>query len=294
MKDPYESLGVARTATQEEIRAAYRRLVKTLHPDLNPESKDDERFKEVSAAYNLLSDPEKRKRFDAGEIDASGAEQPERRFYRDFSGAQGFGAQGGEGFGGFAAGDDEFLAHFFGRRAQGRGGDVHYELRLRFLDAVNGAKQRLAMPQGRQLDLDIPAGASDGQVLRVRGQGMPGQGGAPAGDLFVEISVEPHPFFRRDGDDIHLELPVTLKEAVLGARIEAPTITGPVLVTIPKGSTGDTTLRLKGKGVKRPGHAGDQFIKLKIALPKAPDAELESFLASWSGGDETPRKDMTP
>lgn len=295
MKDPYDILGVPRTATHDEIRTAYRRLAKKLHPDLNPGSKaDEERFKEASAAYDLLSDPDKRRRYDNGEIDAAGVERPERRFYRDFAGGQS--GYGDAGFSAFAdlGGEDEFLSQLFGQRARGRGGDIHYELRLGFLEAVNGSTRRLALPHGGELDLTIPAGVSDGQVLRVRGKGMPGQGGAPAGDVFVEISVEPHRFFRREGDDIHVELPVTLKEAVLGARIEAPTVTGPVLVTVPKGSSADTVLRLKGRGVKRPGRAGDQFIKLKLVLPKTPNAELENFLASWADGQDNPRKDMTP
>lgn len=293
MKDPYEALGVPRTATQDEIRTAYRRLAKTLHPDLNPGAKEtEEKFKEVSAAYDLLSDAEKRKRFDSGEIDAIGAERPERRFYREYAGAQ----AGNAGYGNFAdlAGDDDFLAQFFSQRGRGRGSDLHYELRLRFLDAVNGSTQRLALLGNEGIDLSVPAGVGEGQVLRLRGKGMPGAGGAPAGDLLVEISVEPHRFFRRDGDDILLDLPVTLKEAVLGARVEAPSISGPVLVTIPRGSSADTILRLKGKGVKRAGSAGDQLIKLKPVLPKTPDAELEKFLEAWSAASENPRKDMTP
>lgn len=293
MKDPYEALGVPRTATQDEIRSAYRKLAKILHPDLSPGSKDnEEKFKEVTAAYDLLSDGEKRRRFDSGEIDAMGAERAERRFYRDYAGAR----TGGSDYADFSdlAQDDELLSHLFAQRGRGRGSDLRYQLRLSFIDAVKGSTQRLALLQSGSLDLAVPAGAYDGQVLRLRGKGMPGRNGGPAGDLYVEISVEPHRYFRRVGDDIELDLPVTLKEAILGARVQAPSISGPVLVTIPKGSSKDTVLRLKGKGVKHAGGSGDQLIKLKVVLPKTPDPELEAFLETWSGAGDNPRKDMLP
>ncbi|CAH2603317.1 J domain-containing protein [Rhodovastum atsumiense] len=307
--DPYETLGVKRDASAEEIRRAYRRLARKHHPDLNPgDSAAEERFKRVSAAHDILGAPEKRARFDRGEIDASGAERPQPRYYRDYAGA-GAGAGTGEpppyatdaGFADMAEADD-LLAALFGRRAraggggraQMRGGDLRGQLALGFLEAVNGTTRRLSLPDGSTVEVTVPPGTRDGQVLRLRGKGASGLGGGPSGDLLVEVTVGGHPHFSRRGDDIHFDLPVTLPEAVLGARVEVPTPAGPVTVTVPKGSNTDTVLRLRGRGVKRPdGTQGDAYATLRIVLPDHPDAALESFAAGWAAGRaHDPRKGM--
>ncbi|MEQ9795474.1 DnaJ C-terminal domain-containing protein, partial [Parvibaculum sp.] len=234
MKDPYETLGVSRTATDKEISDAFKKLARKFHPDLHPGDKEAEaKFKEVSAANDLLKDKEKRRRFDAGEIDASGAERPAQHFYRDFADGPAHGAHAAQD--GFASNEEleEFLARAFGgaggRRTGGfraRGQDVSYVLPVGFLEAVNGATRTITLPEGRTLQVTIPEGAEDRQMLRLKGQGMPGFGGGPAGDAYVELHVEPHRFFRRKDNNIHVDIPVTLKEAVLGARIEVPTIGG--------------------------------------------------------------------
>ncbi|MGV8996997.1 MAG: DnaJ C-terminal domain-containing protein [Parvibaculaceae bacterium] len=302
MDDPYDTLGVKRDATADEIRSAYRKLAKLHHPDLNPGKKDaEDRFKAVSAANDLLSDPEKRARFDRGEIDASGTERPpERPFYRDFGDAP-----GGHKYNADPQFDpDNFNSIFeqmFRQRAGGgpdagsgrtfdaRGADARYALSVSFLDAAIGAKRRLTLPDGQTLDVNIPAGLQNGQILRLAGKGMAGYGKGGAGDALIEVAVEPHSFFRRDGKDIHLELPVTLQEAVLGAKIEVPTISGPVHLAIPANSTSGTKLRLKGKGI----NGGNQFVELKVLLPTDTEAELTEFLKGWTPHHAfDPRKHM--
>jgi DnaJ-class molecular chaperone len=285
--DPYETLGVKKDASQDAIQKAYRRLAKKLHPDLNPGNKRaEEQFKEVSAAYDLLGDPEKRARFDRGEIDASGAERPRQRYYRDFADAGASGPYTSDaGFADFA-GMDDILSQMFGRQGRAnvrmRGPDVHYRLALDFLDAINGGKQQLTLPDGSVLDVTIPPGTRDGQVLRLRGKGHPGIGGGPAGDALIEIEVRPHRFFTRKGDDIHVELPISLSEAVLGGKVQVPTPSGEVTMTIPKWSNTGTVLRLRGQGVPRlGGNRGDEYVTLKVMLPRTPDPELEKFIAQW-------------
>ena len=299
MKDPYETLGVAKSATAEDIRSAYRKLAKKLHPDLNPGDKSaEEKFKQVAGAYDLLSDTEKRRRFDAGEIDASGAERQHERYYKDYAeAAAGRRYQSASsGFDDFAQQDD-FLAELLRRREQqarrAPGADRQYQLEVDFLDAVNGATRRITLPDGGSLDVTIPAGIEEGQVLRLRGKGAPSRGEGPPGDALVEIAIRPHRFFTREGDDILLELPITISEAVLGAKVKVPTTTGAVMATVPKGSNTGTTLRLKGKGApKKGGGHGDELVKLKVMAPTAPDAELEKFLSGWTPGNYDPRRDM--
>ncbi|PWS38918.1 molecular chaperone DnaJ [Falsiroseomonas bella] len=304
--DPYAALGVKRDASQDEIRRAYRKLARKHHPDLNPGDKAaEEAFKRIAAANDLLSDPEKRARFDRGEIDASGQEKPQQRYYRDF--AEAGGPQGYASDAGFAdmADADEILSELFGRRA-GRGGarggagirmrgaDLHGRLSLDFLEAVNGAKKRVTLLEGETVDVTVPPGTRDGQVLRLRGKGAPGFGGGPAGDLLVEVQVGEHRHYSRKGDDILLDLPVTLPEAVLGGRIEVPTPAGAVMVNVPKGSNTGTVLRLKGRGVPRAdGSRGDAYVTLRLVLPDRPDPELEEFAARWQAGKaQQPRAGM--
>jgi DnaJ-class molecular chaperone len=293
--DPYEVLGVKKDASQSDIQKAYRALAKKLHPDLNPGNKQaEERFKEVAAAYDLLGDEKKRARFDSGEIDASGAERPQQRqYYRDFAEA-GSQYSSDAGFADFA--DDDILSQIFRGRGRGpvnmRGQDRQYRLELEFLDAINGATQHITLPDGSALDVRIPAGTRDGQTLRLRGKGAPGIGEGPPGDALVEVTVRPHRIFSRDGDNIRVELPISLSEAVLGGKVTVPTPTGSVTMTIPKWSNTGAVLRLKGKGATRAGGgSGDELVALKIALPEKPDAELESFIAKW-GGAYNPRQTM--
>ena len=289
MKDPYEILGVSRSAKQDEIKQAYRKLAKKLHPDLNPgNSKIEQQFKEASAAYDLLSDPEKRARFDRGEIDASGAERPNRSYYRNY-------AEGGQGakyqdfnFGEGMSADDLFANLFrdrrSGRTVRMRGADISYSATVDFVEAAVGAKKRMSLADGKSLEVTIPPGTEDGQTLRLKGQGLPGIGGGPPGDAFVEIHVQPHAFFTRSGNDIRVEVPVTLQEAVLGARITVPTIDGKVAVKVPPGSNSGSVLRLKGKGIpsSRGRERGDQYVTLKVVLPERIDSDLRQFVENWS------------
>lgn len=300
MKDPYETLGVERSATDREIKEAFKKLARKFHPDLHPDDKQAEgRFKDLSAAHDLLKDKEKRRRFDAGEIDASGAERPQERFYRDFADGPSHAAQDG-----FASNEEleEFLARAFAGRGQrshrtfrARGRDVSYVLPVSFLDVANGATRTITLPEGKTLKVTIPEGAEDRQMLRLKQQGMPGFGGGAAGDAYVELHVEPHPFFHRKDDAIHVEVPITLKEAVLGAKIKVPTIGGPVTVTVPKGSNTGKVLRLRDKGIRNPktGQRGHQLITLKVVLPAGEEPELTEFLETWQPRNrDDPRKEM--
>jgi DnaJ-class molecular chaperone len=284
--DPYATLGVKKDASQEDLQKAYRKLAKKLHPDLNPGNKRaEEQFKNVSTAYDLLGDPDKRARFDRGEIDASGQERPRQRYYRDFADAGASQYSSDAGFADFAG--EDILSEIFGRQdARGnlrmRGADVHYRLELDFLDTINGGKKQITLPDGATLDVTIPPGTRNGTILRLRGKGRPGIGGGPPGDALVEIEVRPHPVFTRDGDDIRIERPIPLRDAVLGGKIQVPTPTGPVAMTVPKWANTGTVLRLKGRGVPRAdGTRGDEYVTLKVMLPEKPDPELERFIAKW-------------
>jgi DnaJ-class molecular chaperone len=295
-QDPYQELGVVRTASADEIRRAFRKLAKQLHPDRNPGDKaSEERFKRVSGAFDLLGDEEKRKKFDRGEIDADGREV-----------MRGYAAGGGDPFarGGFGGGPEfaggfssaqfegvdlnDILGDVFGRGARGggfnappaKGQDVRARLDIDLEEAIAGGKRRLSFSDGRTLDVTIPKGAMDGQVLRLKGQGAPGRAGP--GDALIELSLRPHPIFRRDGDSLVMDLPVSVPDAVLGAKIEAPTPNGPVTLTVPKGSNTGSTLRLKGRGLPNPrGGRGDLLARLQVVLPDKPDPELEKFAETW-------------
>jgi DnaJ-class molecular chaperone len=295
-EDPYKVLGVQRNASQDDIAKAFRRLAKELHPDLRPnDPAAAERFKQVSAANELLSDSAKRARYDRGEIDASG--EP-RRAYNPFgagSAAQGTRTwRGGDPRASGPADDmgfgDIFSDIFGGQRtararpaATVRGQDVRYTLEVEFLEAVAGSKKRVSLPEGGMLDLVVPEGVDDGQVLRLKGKGGAGVRGGEPGDALVEIKVRAHKSFRRQGSDILLDLPITLDEAVLGARIEVPTASGRVQLTIPKGTSSGTVFRLRGKGVRNmsTGANGDQLVTVRIELPSTIDEQLSYFMAEW-------------
>ena len=298
MADPYKTLGVGRLATADEIKKAYRKLAKKLHPDVyTGDKKIEAQFKEVSAAYDMLSDAEKRRKYDRGEIDDNGNPRAPGGFGGGFGGGGPWGgARAGAGraktakdFGIDEEDNDEIFKDFFGfgRGRTGlkmRGADVTYRLDVDFLDAALGAKKRLNLADGKTLDVTLPAGTEDGAQLRLKGQGMPGQGGAPNGDAFVEIGVKAHPYFERDGFDVLLECPITLQEAVLGGTIEVPTVDGRVALKVPVGSNTGTQLRLKGKGNLNPKskQRGDQYVRFVVTLPKQIDGDLEKAIRDWA------------
>lgn len=283
--DLYRILNVKRAATHDEIRGAYRKLAKEYHPDRNPGDKAaEEKFKQVSAAFDILGDPDKRKRYDAGEIDSGGRET-------------GYGMHGGARYRGadsFGGDFGDIFGDFFGRTGHGpghggggfnmRGMDYRYNLEIEFLEAVNGLKKRVLLPEGETLDINVPSGVVQGQVLRLKGKGGPGVGRGQPGDALIELKIKPHPYFEREGDDIVLDLPIGIHEAVMGAKVEAPTIDGRVSLTIPKGASSGQMLRLRGKGVKnaQTGNTGDQLVKLRIVLPQRIDRELVDFMENWS------------
>lgn len=298
--DPYAILGVTRGASEKDIKSAYRKLAKELHPDRNTDNpKAAERFSEVTRAYDLLSDKGKRAQFDRGEIDLDG--NPTMGF--GFGGGQsggGFGGQRGfrsEGFEGFGGGSehvdlgDMFEGLFGGRsggmgggfggrgRAAPRGSNIQYRLSVSLPDAATLASQRITLSDGKTIDLKLPAGVEDGTQMRLGGKGEQGPGGP--GDALVTIRIESHPFFKQDGDNIRLDLPVSLDEAVNGAKVKVPTVDGQIMLTVAPGSSSGKTLRLKGKGMTRKdGSRGDQLITLEIALPEEDD-DLKTRLEGW-------------
>nr|WP_272213456.1 DnaJ C-terminal domain-containing protein [Marinicella sp. W31]MDC2879412.1 DnaJ C-terminal domain-containing protein [Marinicella sp. W31] len=275
------------------IKKAYRQLAKKLHPDLNPgDAAKAEQFGRVTASYDLLSDPEKRRRFDAGEIDANQQERPERQYYRTHAEADPSARYEFEG--GY---DDlgEFFSRAFGGRASAgsrqergsmrmRGEDRHFHLQVSLIEALSGAKKTVGLPEGGRIALTIPAGIEDGKTLRLSGKGAPGVNGGPPGDAYVRVEVLPDAVFVRDGDDILLDLPLGIDEAVLGASVPVPTIDGRVNLKVPASSSSGKVMRLKGKGApKSGGGAGDMLVTLKIVLPPKPDPALEEALRAWQG-----------
>lgn len=313
MADPYKTLGVARDASEADIKKAYRKLAKELHPDRNKDNpKAAERFSQVTSAYDLLTDKDKRARFDRGEIDGDGNPASPFGYGGARPGGGGGYARPGAG-GGFSSAGFEFggdagdmgdifeglfggggargggFASGFGRRPQPKGANVAYSLRVPFVDAATLSPQRVTLGDGKTIDLKLPAGVEDGTQMRLGGKGEQGPGGA--GDAIVTIEIQPHRFFTRDGDDVRLDLPLSLREAVLGGQVRVPTVDKAVMLTVPKGTTSGKTLRLKGKGFHRKdGTRGDQLVTLMIDVP-ADDAALQQFVEGWSDG-RNPRAAM--
>lgn len=314
--DPYSELGVSRGANADELRKAFRKLAKKHHPDANPGDKGaEEKFKRISAAFDILGDPDKRAKFDKGEIDADG-----RETMRGFGGGQGYGGQGGPGAGPYGAGArgpfrsndasaefegvdiNDILGQMFGGGGPGRGrgrgfggpppkgSDVRGRVEIDLEEAINGGKKRLAFSDGRTIEVTIPKGAADGQTLRLKGQGEPGAGGP--GDALIEISIRPHPIYRREGDVLVMDLPISVPDAVLGGKVTAPTPDGNVALTVPKGSNSGQTLRLKGRGLPdSKGRRGDLMARLIVTLPDKADPELEAFAEAWRANRPyTPRR----
>ena len=318
MRDPYQVLGVTRTASTAEIKKSYRRLAKELHPDRHPgDGGAAERFKEVASSYSLLNDPAKRARYDLGEIDGQGNVRRRRRSQArsgtrgrkpgaagssaDPGSGAGQGDEAGQfesfsfenfGFGGFS-GEDVFSPFFGNRtntsrraqaRAQARSLDSRYRIKVSFVDAAKGTTRKLKLESGKSVNVAIPAGIEDRQMVRLKNQGGMALGGKLRGDALVEVRVDEHAFFKRQGSDVHVDLPINLKEAVLGAKVEVPTVDGPVSLTVPRNSSSGRTLRLKGKGIidRKRRRRGDQYVVLKLVLPERRDAQLESLIDDWA------------
>lgn len=320
MRDPYDVLGVGRSASEADIKKAYRRLAKALHPDRNQDDpKAREKFSELTNAYEIVGDAEKRKKFDAGEIDAEGKPR--------FTGFEGFGAgpRGGAGArggfenfhfgfgsdaGGFrqgraSAGFDasDIFSDLFGADPGGRGGgrrsragagaDIRSEATITLQEAVKGVTLRVTLPTGRDLEVSVPAGIADGQTVRLKGQGHPSPGGGPAGDVLVTVRVRPDRRFIVEGKDLRLRLPVRLDEAVLGAKVRTPTLEGAVELTIPPHTSTGRTLRLRGKGLPHADGRGDLLVTIDVVLPPEADKDLEELMKRWSAAKTwDPRKDM--
>ena len=322
MRDPYEVLGVQRSASAGDIKKAYRKLAKKLHPDSNKKDpKAADKFAELNSAHEIVGDEDKRKAFDRGEIDAEG----KPRFHGGFEGFRpgagggpdmrggGFESftwgpdgfrrtttRGGAGPGGAGPGGGRFediLSGMFGFGGAGprggpsfeaedigsamRGQDVAATMTITLNEAAHGGTRRVGLPNGKDLEVKIPAGVTDGQTIRLKGQGTPAPHGGPPGDVLITVSVAPHPLFKVEGQNLRLELPVTLYEAVLGAKVRVPTLDGAVELAIPANTSGGRTFRLKGKGLPGKGSAGDLFATVKIVLPDGKDAELEALMTKW-------------
>jgi DnaJ-class molecular chaperone len=328
MHDPYEVLGVQRSASAAELKSAYRRLAKKLHPDANKhDPKAAGRFAELNAAYEILGDADKRKAFDRGEIDAEG--KPRFRGFEGFGAGGPGGAGGREGFetftwgpGGFQrsagrggggagfGGIEDLLKDVFGGAARGRGGpggfpfetedfgggagrDVTVPLTITLEEAAKGGTRRVQLPTGKSVEVKIPAGLASGQQIRLKGQGLAGPGGAP-GDALISVTIAPHPVFQVDGADLRMDLPVTLYEAVLGGKVRVPTLTGAVDLAIPANTGSGRVFRLRGKGLKSKDGAGDQLVTIRIVLPERPDPELEELMRKWrESATYDPRRDMS-
>lgn len=312
MRDPYEVLGVSKTASEAEIKKAFRTLAKKHHPDTKGGDKAaQKRFQEISAAYEIVGDKDKRAKFDAGQIDASGNTQgfdPRAHGFRGnpFGGGQGPGGfhwsnqDNDENIGGFRA--EDIFADLFGGMAGGRakgrgqtrapqrGEDFSVSATVSFEEAARGGERRVVLPNGEQIDVKIPAGLKDGQQIRLKGRGGAGRSGGPAGDVLIQVAVAPHPVFAREGNNLKLDLEISLKEAVLGGKVPVPTLSGTVHLSVPANSNTGSVLRLKGKGIPARGNepAGDLYVRLIIALPPKPDADLRNFVEGW-GNDYDPR-----
>ncbi len=323
MRDPYSVLGVGKAASADEVKKAFRKLAKKYHPDQNKnDPKTQEKFAEASSAYEILGDEKKRAQFDRGEIDAAGKPRGFEGFGAGAGGRRGAGPAGGAGFenfdfdigggpfggraapgagagraGGFDPGD--FFDLFGSRGARGRqpqrGQDVAESVTISLNDSVRGTSVRIGLPTGKMVDVAVPAGMEDGKQIRLKGQGMPGQGGGPAGDVMLTVRVARHPFFRVEGRDLRLDLPLALYEAVLGGKVEVPTLSGKVEMSVPPGTNGGRTMRLRGKGL--PGDdgkpAGDLLVTLRIVLPDGPAPDLEDLMRKWRADRPyDPRKDL--
>ncbi len=320
MRDPYEVLGVPRTASQDDVKKAFRKLAKKLHPDANKnDAKAAVKFAELNAAYEILGEDDKRKAFDRGEIDAEGKPR-----FRGFEGVHPGGFEGfesftwgpegvrrsGRGSGGGFGGIDEILKNMFGDHARGRGSssgaqfedfvprarghDITAQITITLAEAAKGGSRRVHLPNGKEVEVKIPVGLTDGQQIRLKGQGYSGAGRGPAGDVLITVNIAPHPYFKPDGANLRLEVPITLYEAVLGAKIRVPTLEGAVEITIPPHTSAGRTFRLKAKGLPAKSGRGDLFASVRIVLPEDQDEELEALMRKRREQKPyDPRTDMT-
>jgi len=325
MRDPYEVLGVPRSASAAAIKSAFRKLAKKHHPDSNKgDPKAAERFAEINTANEILGDEDKRKQFDRGEIDADGKPRfqgfggggfgggdPRGRAgpggFESYTFRSGAGGPGGAGGGSFEDILNSMFGGAAGRAARGGGGGNHFEfdtggigldldvnaaLTVSLEDAVNGAEKRVRLPSGKELNVKIPPGVSAGQQIRLKGQGETAQGHRP-GDVLITVSIAPHAFFKVDGSDLRVDLPITLYEAVLGGKVRVPTLGGAVELSVPKNTSSGRTFRLKGKGLPKSGGSGDLFVTTKIILPDGNDSDLEQLMQKWRDGHPyNPRSDL--